>query len=291
MWKWALLAAALAVAAFGAYLALTPGAALRLSVAAINLTVPRSGYRVEKDLAYGGDPRQTLDLYIPDDLKAPAPVLLFFYGGSWMNGNKGDYLALGQTFASQGIVVAIADYRLYPKVHYPAFVDDAALALAAMRKRAAAIGGDPNRIFLAGHSAGAYNAVMIASDPRPLAKVHGDFGWIRGVIGIAGPYDFLPLTDKDQIDNFGGAHRVDMLPIHYIDGKRPAMLLVTGSADATVLPGNTARMAARLRSVGSEVETRTYPGVSHIGIILSLAPMLRSRDTLYADMLAFIAAH
>jgi len=280
----AILAVAAVVGAVAALVACAPAALF-------NLTVPRGGYRIEKDVAYGADPRQRLDLYIPDRVKAHAPVLLFFYGGSWQSGSKDLYLAFGQAFASEGVIVAIADYRVYPQVSYPLFLGDAASALAYVHANAARLGGDPARVFVAGHSAGAYNAVMLASDPRYLAAVHGDFGWIRGVIGIAGPYDFLPLEDKKLIALFGGADRIETQPIHYIDGKRPPMLLAAGLDDTTVRPANTERMAKRLRDAGGEAEVKLYPGVGHIGIILSIAEPFRGKAPLRADMLAFIAAH
>jgi acetyl esterase/lipase len=257
-------------------------------ISILNATISRSGYRIERDLAYGSDPRQKLDLYIPDGLKSPASVLLFFYGGTWQSGTKDYYLGLGQTFASRGIVVAIADYRLYPQVKYPAFIEDGAMAFRALRDSVAKSGGDPSRIFVAGHSAGAYIAVMLASDPRYLTEVHEGLESIRGVIGIAGPYDFLPLKDTNLIAVFGGADRAETQPIHYIDGTRPPMLLVAGSADTTVLPANTLRMAERLRAAGSEVETKIYPGVGHVGILLSF---LSSKSTLRDDMVQFIATH
>ncbi len=259
--------------------------------ALLDLMVPRAGYRVERDLAYGADPRQKLDLYVPDTLAAPAPVLLFFYGGAWQSGSKSLYRAFGQAFASRGIITAIADYRLYPQVRYPAFVQDGAQAFAWLRARAAAHGADPNRLFLAGHSAGAYIAVMLAADPSYLEAAGADLAQIRGVIGIAGPYDFLPLKADDLIAVFEGANRRETQPIDYIDGVRPPMLLATGTDDSTVLPGNTSRLAAKLRAFGTMVEEKHYPGTGHIGLLLSLVPGLRGRTALYRDMLAFLAAH
>jgi acetyl esterase/lipase len=259
--------------------------------ALLNLTVPTTGYRVVRDLPYGTDARQKLDLYIPDGLKAPAPVILFFYGGSWQSGEKSWYLAFGQAFASKGIVVAIADYRLYPKVKYPAFVEDGARALRFVHEKVSAYGGDPARVYLAGHSAGAYNAIMLVSDPRYLHEVGGDIGWVHGAIGISGPYDFLPLKSADLIDIFGGARRPETQPITYIDARRPPMLLVTGADDTTVLPRNTKRMAAKLRSFGTDVKEIVYPGVGHIGIILSIAKPFRSRTSLRQDIVDFVNAH
>lgn len=259
--------------------------------ALVDLFVPRGGYHVVRNLAYGSDPRQRLDLYVPDGLSAPAPVMLFFYGGSWKGGSKSLYRAFGQAFASQGIITAVADYRVYPQVRYPAFVEDGARAFAWLHGHAAAHGGDANRLFLAGHSAGAYIAVMLAADPSYLKTARADPSWIRGVIGIAGPYDFLPLQDDDLIAIFGGASRPETQPINHVDGRRPAMLLATGTADETVLPRNTVHLAAKLRAFGSAVEEKHYPGAGHIGILLSLAPGFRGRTSLYRDMLDFVLGH
>jgi acetyl esterase/lipase len=257
----------------------------------VNFLVPRGGYDVHRDIAYGADPRQKLDVYVPAGLKAPAPVLLFFYGGSWQSGHKSDYLAFGQAFASAGIVTVVADYRLYPQVKYPGFVEDAAGAPAWVHAHASAYGGDPARVFVSGHSAGAYNAVMLASEPKFIEKAGGDPNWIKGVIGIAGPYDFLPLVEDAYIDIFHGARNADSQPINHVTGPRPPMLLVSGSADAVVDPGNADRMAARLKAQDSEAKVVHYPGVGHIGIILSLAPWLRGRTTLRQDMLDFLRSH
>jgi acetyl esterase/lipase len=261
------------------------------SPALLNITVPRGGYSLHRDINYGPVPRQKLDIYVPDGLTAPAPVILFFYGGNWDSGSKELYLAFGQAFASEGFVVAIADYRLYPAVKYPAFLEDSAAAFAFVHAHASQYGGDPGRIFLAGHSAGAYNAIMLVSDPHYLKDAGADIFQVRGAIGLAGPYDFLPLTDPGLIAMFGGRARKETQPITYIDGKRPPMLLAAGTGDETVGPGNTTRMAAKLRSFGSPVEVKMYPGVGHIGLILSLARPFRGRTSLRADMADFIRAH
>ena len=257
----------------------------------LNLLISRAGYSVKEDLAYGSDPRQKLDVYTPDHLIGKAPVILFFYGGSWQSGQKEDYLAFGESFATKGIVVAVADYRVYPEVKYPDFLKDGAAALAYVHAHIAEYGGDPDRIFLAGHSAGGYIAVMLAANPKYLEDASAKLSWVRGVIGIAGPYDFLPLKDPTLITIFGGADRTDTQPITYVDGKRPPMLLTAGTDDKTVDPGNATRMAAKLRSFGSSVEVKMYPGTSHVGIILSVAPTLRGNTTLRQDIIDFVNAH
>jgi len=271
------------------FLAIVPAACSPAGL--VNLVVPRAGYHIVRDLAYGADPRQKLDLYIPDRHAGSASVLLFFYGGAWDSGNKSDYLAFGQAFASQGMIVAIADYRLYPQIRFPAFVADAAQALVYLHAQIGRHGGDPARIFIAGHSAGAYNAMMLAADPHYVRDAGGEPDWIRGVIGIAGPYDFLPLIDPKLITIFGGDNRAQTQPITHVDGKRPPMLLAAGAADTTVSPRNSINLAAKLKSFDSPVETRIYPGVGHIGIILSLAPGFRGLTPLRQDMLDFVAAH
>jgi acetyl esterase/lipase len=253
-----------------------------------NGMVSRAGYHVVSDLSYGADPRQKLDLYIPDH--PTGPVLLFFYGGGWQSGTKSLYLSFGQAFASQGILTAIADYRLYPQVHYPAFIQDSARAFSYVQGHAAQYGGNPKQLILAGHSAGAYDAMMLAADPHYLRDAGADISQICGMIGIAGPYDFLPLRDPNYMAAFEGRNRPETQPINYINGKRPPMLLAYGTADTIVDPGNSVRLAAKLRSFDSPVTLKAYPRVGHIGIIVSLVPGLRWMTPLRADMLAFIAA-
>ena len=266
-------------------------AACTPSPALLNVLVPRTGYHVVQGLAYGDGPRRKLDVYVPDHLAGHAPVLVFFYGGSWQFGSRDQYLAFGQAFASLGIVTVVADYRLYPEVTYPAFVEDGAQAVAWVHAHIAQYGGDPARLFVSGHSAGGYNAVMLASDPKYLKAAGGDFSWLRGVIGISGPYDFLPLTDKDYITIFHGPMNREAMPVNHIDGKRPPMLLAWGTGDTVVGHVNIDHMEAALKAQGSIVETKRYPGTGHVGIILSLIPGFRGRTTLRQDMAAFIQSH
>ncbi|HWA30483.1 MAG TPA: alpha/beta hydrolase, partial [Rhizomicrobium sp.] len=221
----------------------------------------------------------------------PAPVLLFFHGGSWQFGDKDQYRALGQAFATKGIVTVVANYRLYPPDGFPTFVEDGAAAFRHVQQHVAEVGGDPARIFIAGHSAGAHIAAMLAANGAYLRAVGSDPSAPRGIIGIAGPYDFLPIRDSVLIELFGGDSVPETQPIHFVDGKRAPMLLAHGRDDTTVGAGNSKRLAQKLQSFGSEVVVRYYHKTGHIGILLSLAPGFRKRTTLYQDMLAFIAAH
>ena len=276
--------------AFSHALALAGSAGVSLLVPFFDLTIPKTGFSVRRDLAYGPDAGHKLDLYVPDGLTAPAPILLFWYGGSWQSGSKEIYRAFGQAFATQGIVTAVADYRLYPHVKYPAFIEDGALAVRFLRDHASSFGGDARRLFLSGHSAGAYIAAMLGVNGAYLTAVDIDASAIRGIVGIAGPYDFLPLYDPALIDIFGGAREMATQPIKYAGNKAPPMLLAHGTKDTTVGAGNSKRFAERLRAAGNQVDVKLYDGASHLGIILSLAHGFRRQTTLHADMLAFIEA-
>ncbi len=241
--------------------------------------------------AYGPDPRQKLDVYAPAKGSSPLPVVVFFYGGGWSSGYRGGYAFAARALAARGFVVVVPDYRLVPSVRFPAFVDDAAVAVRWTVDHIAASGGDPSRIAVAGHSAGAYIALLVTLDRHYLAAA-GAPGAIKAVIGLAGPYDFLPLDAKSAIDAFGEAPDKDLTqPIHFVRADAPPVLLITGDADDVVRPRNTAALAAALRAAGSPVEVRTYPGVGHIGILLALSKPFRGKADVLQSMTGFLDAH
>jgi acetyl esterase/lipase len=256
----------------------------------LNLVAPRSGCRVQRDLIYGTGPRQRFDLYLPKNGPAPSPVLLFFYGGAFRTGRKSEYRIVGEAFASKGILVAIADYRIYPKARFPDFLKDGATALATLHARVAEFGGDPARIFLAGHSAGGYIAAMLAADPTYLCAADADPSWIRGVIGIASSYGSAPPGAAPN-PVFAGHAPSETQPASFIDGKCPPMLLASGGKDTVASLEGARSLAAKLRSVDSEVEEIVYPNPGHMGIILSLAPRFRHIAALRDDIARFIATH
>src|SRR4051812_47410164 len=203
----------------------------------LDALTPNTGYRLSSDIAYGEQPRQALDVYRPLKPPAdPAPVVVFFYGGSWNSGDRDDYRFVGQLLASEGFVVVIPDYRLYPTVRYPAFLEDGAAALRWTQDGIAAYGGDPRALFLMGHSAGAYNALMLGLDRRYAAAAGFDAGRLCGIIGLAGPYDFK--FDSALLRGiFGSASRPsEALPVTYADRAAAPVLLVVGDADQTVDP-------------------------------------------------------
>ncbi|MCZ8317173.1 alpha/beta hydrolase [Phreatobacter sp.] len=229
-----------------------------------------------RDIAFGPHPRQKLDIYLPSGPVSRAPVAFFIYGGSWSSGDKGTYGFVGDAFASRGFITVIADYRLVPEVRFPSFIEDGATALATVRATIGRYGGDADRLHLIGHSAGAYNAMMLALDPRYLASAGVPRSAIRAAAGLSGPYDFLPLDVQATRAAFGNARNpAETQPVNLVRRGAPRIFLGTGTADTTVLPRNTDALAARLQATGVPVTVRKYEGVGHAGTVLALAPLLR----------------
>ena len=274
---------ALAVAAAASSLAACSASAL------VDALTPRSGYTIERDLAYGPGARQRLDLYRPDGADDDAPILVFFYGGNWQSGSKDLYRFVGQAFASRGYVTAIPDYRVYPEARYPTFIEDGALAATWLEARPTTAGA--RQVFLAGHSAGAYIAAMLALDPRWLGEATTGSGCrrIAAMAGLAGPYDFLPLKDATLKEIFGpGPASPASQPINHVAAGDPPMLLATGTDDRTVRPRNSVALAERLEAAGVAAELIEYPGLGHIGIVAALAAPLRFVAPVLDDVNAFL---
>lgn len=244
----------------------------------VNLLTGFGGFDVVRSIAYGAAPRRSLDVYAPRRAArtGAAPVVVFFYGGSWQEGAKEIYRFVAAPLARRGHVVVVPDYRVYPDVRYPDFLHDAAAAVAWTRQHAQQFGGDPDRVVLMGHSAGAYMAAMLAIDPQWLDAVGlTPSRDIAGLVGIAGPYDFLPLRDPVLKVIFGGANRPVTQPITHVRGGEPPALLMTGAADRTVDPGNATRLADRLRAAGGTARVAVYPRIGHLGVIGAFTAPLR----------------
>jgi acetyl esterase/lipase len=248
----------------------------------LNATVPTGSIEIQRDLSYGLDPRNKADLYLPKRPQPDAPLLIFLYGGRWQQGSKADYLFVGQAFADAGIPTLIPDYRLWPQANWRDMLGDAATAVTWAAPQAHTFGSDPKRVFLMGHSAGAYLAAMLAVDPRWLGRPSP----LRGWIGIAGPYDFLPSNEPDVAQIF--ADGATTQPVEVAAAGTPPTLLLQGGADDTVFPRNSERLAARLRQLGTRVETATYPGVGHIGIVSALSTTLRHGAPTFGDCVDFL---
>ncbi len=230
----------------------------------LNTFSPAEQAREHADIAYGPLSRQKLDLFEPVNVRQqPAPVVVFFYGGGWDSGSKADYRFVGRTLAAKGFIAVVPDYRVYPEVVFPRFVEDGALAVTWTLENASRFNGDPARIFLMGHSAGAHIAAMLALDASYLdAHAHSP-KQLAGWIGLSGPYDFLPLQSGRLKNIFGDPAPRSTQPIEFVSAAAPPALLISGDADTTVIPRNTRRLAARLRQADVGVREIFYPDVGH----------------------------
>ena len=243
--------------------------------------------RVARGLAYGDHPRQSMDLYAPDGASA-LPVVVFFYGGGWDSGAKELYGWAAQALAAQGFVVALPDYRIVPEVVFPTFVEDAAAATARAAEVAAGFGGDPRRLGVAGHSAGAHLALMIALDRRYMDAV-GRGGLIRAAAGLAGPYEFLPFNVAASINAFGRApDPLQTQPISFARADAPPIWLGHGTADVTVHDEDSILLDARARAAGGRSELRLYPGLTHEDLIATFSPLFRRKAPVLADLSGFL---
>ena len=261
---------------------------------ALNALSPSDGNSTQavEGASYGPDPRQKLDVYSPTGGPARRPVVVFFYGGSWNNGDRSGYAFVGRALASRGFVTVVADYRLVPQVRYPAFVEDGAQAVRWTRDHIAGYGGDRDKIFLMGHSAGAYNAMMVALAPSFLAKAGVPRSSIRGVAGLSGPYDFLPLDVSATREAFGQWPKLpETQPIAYASRQAPPVFLAHGLADRLVYPKNTIALGRSLKESGARVEERLYEGVGHPGTIVALARPFRSGTPVLEDVVEFFSRH
>jgi len=255
----------------------------------LNLAVPRSGYTLTRDLAYGERPRQRLDVYAPIRHRALLPTVVFFYGGRWSGGDKADYRFVGQALAAKDMIAVIADYRLYPQVRFPAFLEDGAMAVRWVRDHLQIYGGDPDKIFLMGHSAGAHIAAMLALDERYLVAEGLSRTTLRGMVGLSGPYDFLPFTSEDLREIFApAADARQTQPIHFVDGNEAPLLLLAGGKDTTVKPANSINLAARVKAAGGQAKLIEYPGRGHAGMLVALAAPLRKLDPVLDDSTDFV---
>jgi acetyl esterase/lipase len=259
----------------------------------LNALAPGDGIAQTRDIAYASGPRRTLDVYATRAAAAPAPVLVFFYGGGWTSGAKETYRFVGAALAARGMLVVIPDYRLYPTVRFPAFMNDAAAAVRWVRANAARFGGDAHRLFLMGHSAGGQIAVLLALDPEYLQSVDLSSGRdICGVVGLAAPYDLRTVDGADMTGIFGPeAEWRRAQPIDHVSARAPPMLLLAGREDRTIDPRNTLQLAARLRAAGVSVRDELYPDVGHLTLIEAFGSPLVFLAPAREATLRFVAAH
>jgi acetyl esterase/lipase len=264
----------------------------RLGFLAANVPATFGAYQRHTNIVYGADPQHRLDVYVPDGATGvPRAVVLFWHGGRWRFGDKADYRFVGAALAEAGYVTVLANYRHYPQVKMPGFMDDAAQAALWTAAHANEFGGDPNRLYLMGHSAGAHLAALVTLNTSYFAATGQPVPRIAGVIGLSGPYDFLPLLELDVQDMFGPPQLYPQSqPINFVRADAPPMLLVHGLDDETVWPKNSRNLASALSALGVPVTLKLYPKLSHTDTVAALTTLLRARAPTLADITAFIAS-
>ncbi|MDP9009469.1 MAG: alpha/beta hydrolase [Pseudomonadota bacterium] len=262
----------------------------RLGFFAANAPAAFGSYTRHTNIAYGADPQHRLDVYVPDGAAgAPRPVVVFWHGGRWRFGDKADYRFVGAALAESGYVAVVPNYRHYPQVKMPGFMDDAARAALWAAAHAEEFGGDRGRLYLMGHSAGAHLAALVTLNTGYFAATGQPVPRIAGVIGLSGPYDFLPLLEPDVQDMFGPPQIYPQSqPINFVRADAPPMLLVHGLNDDTVRPKNSVNLAAALSALGVPVTLKLYPKVSHADTVAALTTLLRGRAPTLADITAFV---
>lgn len=254
----------------------------------LNTLTPTGGYGVALDVVYDAEHRLRLDVYKPSNARN-APVVVFFYGGRWTQGSKQDYRYVGEALASEGFVAVIPDTRHYPEARLAGFMQDAARAVVWAEQRSGSYGADPKRVFVMGHSTGAHLAAMLALNPEYLKAAGGDRARLRGMIGLAGPYDFMPILAPDLRDMFGPPERFELSqPISFVDGENPPLLLIHGEDDDTVPVSNTISLADRVKHRRGSVEQVLYPKMGHAWMIASLSSTLRGRTDVLEQVADFV---
>jgi acetyl esterase/lipase len=275
--------------ALAVFTALSEGRS-RLGFLAANVPASFGPYKRHANIAYGTDSQQQLDVYVPEKTAgAPSPVVVFWHGGRWSFGDKADYRFVGAALAEAGCVAVVANYRHYPQVNMPGFMEDAAQAALWAYAHAADYRADPKRVYLMGHSAGAHMAVLLALNQVYFAAAGRPAPHIAGVIALSGPYNFLPLREHDVQEMFGPPQLYfQSQPINFVRANAPPMLLVHGLDDLTVWPENSRNLAAALNELGVPVSLKLYPKISHGDTVAALAPLRRRRAPTLADITAFI---
>jgi acetyl esterase/lipase len=258
----------------------------RIAYGVMNLPARMGSYERRADIPYGKLPRQSLDVYVPTGA-SNRPVVVFWYGGVWVRGSKEQYRFVGAALANSGYVAILADYRLYPAVRFPEFIDDGALAVKWAREHVGALGGDPRSIFVMGHSAGGHLAATLALDERYLKKVGGDASWIRGWIALSAPYELqqrYPVMDTI----FGTRPEAEWRLSGLVSARSPPALLLHGLDDYLVHPREVVDIDEKLRAAGVPVECHLYESAGHTEPVAAFSLTLRMEANTLADVRRFI---
>lgn len=254
-----------------------------------NLPTHFTDTKITKDVSYGDEVWQKLDIYTPSTAKISkaAPVIVFFYGGRWTFGEKSQYAFAALTLAEKGYVVVVPDYAKYPQVKFPTFVEDGAKAISWAHDNIKHYGGAADNLFVSGHSSGAHIGALVSADPQYLKAHNKSRSIISGFAGLAGPYDFIP-EEEDLKDMFGPESNYPNMQVPtYIDGKQPPILLLHGKDDVTVIQRNVDRLQDKINKKGGMVEVKIYPDMAHTDIVGALAWIYKDKKPVDDDIVQF----
>ncbi|WP_266180746.1 alpha/beta hydrolase [Dyella humicola] len=262
--------------------------------AGLNATDQHKHIEQQRGIVFDADHQLALDIYAPAHAEH-APVVVFFYGGDWVRGERTWYRFVGTALSAQGVIVVIPDYRKYPQVRMDGFMRDAARAVAWTHQHASELGGSPDDIFVMGHSAGGQIAALVATDPQWLGAYGIRPADLAGFIGLAGCYDFMPIPahETDMLGMFGHtpAEQRTAQPVSYVHGAEPPMLLLQGASDHEVDPSNAISLARTMQDHHEDVTLKLYPGLGHEAVLFALSRPMRSEAPTLGDILAFVHAH
>lgn len=258
-----------------------------LAVAVGNLRAQLTRARLTPDLPYGTEPEQRLDAYALPQAR-DRPIVLFWYGGGWTNGEKSEYRFLGTALAEHGYVAVIPDYRKFPTVRFPSFVEDGARALVWVYRHARELGGDPSRIVVMGHSVGAHLGAMLAYQPRYVRAAGGRRGWIRGFVGLSGTYAPVPDSESVRCIIPPPFRSFDWQPLWHVDRHAPPSLLLHGLDDRRINPVETMRLRNALARHGVQVQMELYSKRTHADTVAAFSPLARRRMPVLDSAARFI---
>jgi len=267
--------------------------------AGLNSTDQHHGIAQQRNIVFDAPHHLALDVYLPANAgpltAARAPMVVFFYGGDWTHGKRQWYRFVGTALAAQGILVVIPDYRKYPHVTMDGFMQDGARAVAWAHTHATEMGGDPNSLFVMGHSAGGQIAALLSTDPEWLKPYGMRPRDLAGFIGLAGVYDFMPIpaSEKDMLGTFGHtlAEQALAQPVRYVSGHEPPMLLLQGTGDHEVDPSNALSLDKTMLAQHEDVTLKLYPDIGHSPLLFALSRPLRHHAPTLADIVRFIREH
>lgn len=256
----------------------------------VNSLASFDDHRIIKELTYDQHTLNRLDLYLPAKPKQNAATVIFYYGGCWGGCetlDKTNYQFVAQALTAKGYRVVIPDYRHHPEVKFDGMMRDIAQSVIWTHQHIADFGGDPEQIFLMGHSAGAHLAAMLTLNEHYLpTEIHKS---LKGFIGLAGPYDFLPFTEAYQPIIFGPPEKyAASQPINYVDGNEAPLMLLFGRNDQAVKPSNVASLKAHVQKARGCVETHEYQDLDHIELLAALTIPFQNQDDVYRDIIDFL---